>query len=292
MGQTEKPAKTPDLKASLGIEIRSIGIPPRPVVLERIEQEMRGDNPNFNALGDIISSDVGISASLLKISNSSLFGFRGKIRSVQDAIIVLGLDTVARTISGLSLRETFKHVPNMERFWDASSLTAHIAFWLAKHLNLAHRVRPEEAFTFALFRDCGIPILMVPFPNYEDVLKIANEEPILPFTDIEDDMIGLNHALVGAKLATEWLFPDEFAQAIAHHHHRPAIDGSSPDLIPEIATQFIAIAQLSERFSQRLTGMNQTREWDKLGSACLSVLNLQDDDVERLYDDCNVELNS
>ncbi len=286
------PETTPDsgpddsnLEANLGIEIRGIGIPPRPSILDKIDREMGSDAPNFRALGDVISSDVGIAASLLKIANSPFYGFNRKVRSVQEALIVLGINIIAHTVAGLSLKKQFEHIPNMERFWDASACTARVSGWLAQQLTSAYRVRPEEAYTFGLCRDVGMPILMVPFSNYPEILKQANQEEIRPFTEVVDVLIGMDHAMVGAAMAKEWLFPQELILAIKSHHDVNALTDVSA--IPQISRRFIAVAQIAEYLIQRRTGMNSTHEWRKLGAACLETLGITEEGLEELYENCH-----
>lgn len=282
MTATPSSSGQPTVKASIGHEMLAIGIPPRPAVLERIEAEMRQEEPNYAVLERLISLDVGVSASLLKIANSAWFGFSGNIRSVQDALQMLGLNTVASAIAALSLKKTFANVPNLERFWDSSASIAQISGWLAGQLHIPERrIKPEEAYTFGLFRDCGIPLLMFNFSDYIDVLKIANQEDVLPFTHSEDEELGVNHAMMGAKLVKEWRMPEEFQVAVEFHHDSGAISGET-QLTPAISRHFIALAQLAEYLFQRQTNLNKTREWGKLGQVCMTVLDLTEADVEGL----------
>lgn len=264
-------------------ELTAIGIPPRPAVLASIEAEMRRDTPNFAELERIISFDVGLSASLLKTANSAFFGFSGKVRSIQEALQILGLDAIANAIAALSLIKAFSHVRNMERFWDSSACIAQVSGWLASELELpGQKIRPNEAYTFGLFRDAGIAVLMANFSDYMDVLKIANQEPTRAFTAVEDDDMGVNHAQIGAKLAREWKLPPEYLAAIEAHHDTEVILGQSPDFKPDLSRYFIAIAQLAEYLLQRQSGLAKTNEWAKLGPACLEVLGLTEDNVAEL----------
>lgn len=270
------------------IELREIGIPPRPQILTQIELETQKDDPDFLRLARLLSSDVGLAAGMIKIANSPFFNFQKKVPTVQEALLVLGLKLVIKTVAGLALRQVFQHVPNMERFWDASSQTAEVAGLLARRLHPAHGVRAEDAFTFALFRDCGIPVLLIPFPEYRNVLAQANSETVLPFTAVEEAAMGLNHADVGAQLAEDWLLPDEICQAIKHHHQRELFDPDSP--IGIRPRRLVALAQLAEHLIQLATGQAQTCEWAKLGEGCLQTLNLVDTDLKQLADDCFAEL--
>lgn len=135
------------------------------------------------------------------------------------------------------------------------------------------------ANTFGLFRDCGIPVLMSMYADYFDILKVANDEGTKPFTAVEDDELHLNHALVGGALADEWQLPIEMRAAIELHHDPKAIRGLSAYRVPDISRYFMAISQLAEYLFQRLSGMNRTCEWTKLGQACCEVLGLQDENV-------------
>lgn len=264
-------------------ELLSIGIPPRPAALDRVETEMNQEAPNYAVLEKLIKLDVGVSGSLLKIANSAVFGFSGGVRSVHDSLHILGLDNVSSAIAALSLKKVFASVPNLERFWDSSACIAQISGWLATQISIpGGRIRPQEAYTFGLFRDCGIPLLMFNYSDYISVLKQANDESLRSFTEIEEEDLGLNHALIGAKLVREWRMPLEFHVAIEHHHDPEVISGRGAQVTPDISRYFIAVSQLAEYLYQRQTGLNKTSEWAKLGADCLGILNLSEADTDRL----------
>src|SRR5574343_53917 len=86
----------------------------------------------------------------------------------------------------------------MDRFWESSALTACVSAELARRLRC---VRPDVAYTFGLFHDCGIPLLVKRFPQTKEVLAAANAAEERGFTDIEDGLMGTNHAVVGYFLA-------------------------------------------------------------------------------------------
>jgi HD-like signal output (HDOD) protein len=267
-------------------ELTTIGIPPRPTVLQSIEREMRKDEPDYSVLELAISLDVGVAASLLKIAKSPLFGISSaKVGTIKDALQILGLKIVATAIAGLSLRKAFANVPNLERFWDASACVAQISSWLASQIPYSDRsIRPEEVFTFGLFRDAGIPVLLANFSDYLDVLKIANAEAEKPFTAIEDLEFGVNHALIGSKLAKDWALSTDYGYAIEFHHDRSMIQGTGESAIPNASRYLIAVSQLAEFFHQRATLKSHALEWDKLGDVCLEVLRLSPERVEALYE--------
>lgn len=276
-----------DVASRMKLELRDIGIPPRPAILEELDRELSKDEPDFIRLGHIISADVGLSAGLIKITNSPFFGLGKKVGTVQEALLLLGLRIVVNTIAGLALRQTFKHVPMMDRFWSASAATARVSGALVHALGVKHHVRPEDAYTFSLFRDCGIPVLMIPFPQeYRDVLIDANNDAERPFTAVEDGRLGINHAAVGTELARNWCLPDEICEAIQSHHNAEQLVESSDDALPPRTARLIALAQLAEYLLQQHTGMMKSVEWQKLGPSCLAVLEITEDDLPRLAEAC------
>jgi len=284
----ENPNNTID--DSMRSAIRDIGIPPRPTVLVQIDQEMQKDEPDFSRLAKILGTDVALAAALLKTANSPFFGFDKKVRSVQEALLVLGLKLVIQTVAGLSLKKAFEHVPHMERFWDASAATARVSGWLARQLTGRCAVRAEDAYTFGLFRDCGIPLLMIPFPEYRNVLKQANEEQVLSFTEVEDRAISINHATMGADLAESWLLPREIVLAIRYHHHlgpAGAVNRETAiEVLPAAAWTMIALAGVAEHLIQLKTGLDHTSEWNKGAKFDLQQLGLTEADLAELENDC------
>jgi len=260
--------------------VNDIGIPPCPAILNRFMEEARKDEPDYHRLANIISSDVSLSAGLIKTANSPYFGARQRVRSVNEALVILGLNVASRAVAGIILRKSFPTVPNMERFWDASSRFARMSGWLSLQLDSLN-IPAEDAYTFGLFRDCGIPVLLKRLPSYDSVLQTANNEAKLDFTQIEDDVLPTNHAMVGCVLAQSWWLPEEINLAIRHHHDQAVLSStSSPP--PLLSRKLIAVTQLAEHLVQQQLGLSLTQEWPKLGAACLKLLNLDETQLEGL----------
>lgn len=275
MNSVADSSRIPELLEST---LRDIGIPPRPVILDRISAEMRKEDPNFKQLALVIGSDVGLAAGLISLANSPYFGFRGRVRSVNEALMMLGLNVTSRAIAGLVFRQTFPVTPLLIRFWDSSASIARLSGWLAQHLKNTH-IRAEDAYTFGLFRDCGIAVLIKRYAEYPAILKKANEEPQLPFTAVEETAYPTNHAVVGCLLAQGWWLPEEICLAIRHHHEYPPSGQQNP-----AARNMIALAQVAEHLFQQHTGLCETREWEKASKFCLDQLGLDPESLFQLYE--------
>jgi HD-like signal output (HDOD) protein len=228
-------------------------------------------------LSQIISADVSLSAGLIKVVNSPYFGLRRKVDSVRDALTMLGLDASSRAITAACLREAFPLTPVLERFWNGSAQVAALSGWLAKN-NHKSMIGADVAYTFGLFRDIGIAILLMRYPLYAKTLASANHETERSFTDVEQCDFQTDHARVGYILAMNWNLPDEMCFGIRWHHDLLAIDQAESEVTA--ASQYlIATSQTAECILQCLTGLSSTREWQKLGPACLRILGLSEDDL-------------
>lgn len=258
-----------------------IGIPPCPLILDRFMTEARKEEPDFNLMASIISSDVAVSAGLIKTANSAFFGIRQHVRSVSEALAMLGMQTASRAVAGIILRRTFPNVKNLERFWDTSARISHLSGWLALHLRITG-LHAEDTYTFGLFRDCGIPVLLSRFPEYEKVQQSACSDATHSYTEVENAALPTNHAMVGCILAQNWWLPDELCLAIRNHHNLAALKS---DKLPILSRRLIATAQLAEYIVAQQIKLSLTQEWPKLGAACLHILGLDEAELEALCDE-------
>lgn len=283
MNATQQDAHSSAVDDLFERSIIDVGIPPCPVILDRFMTEANKDEPDYTRLSGIISSDVGIAAGLIKTANSPYFGLRQRVRSVNEALAVLGLKTASRAVAGIILRNSFPNVPNLERFWDASARIAHLSGWLAQYLEI-RGLRADDAYTFGLFRDCGIPVLLGRFPNYAAVLAEANRDAVRSFTEVEEAAMPTNHAMVGCILAQSWWLPEEICLAIRNHHDLEALESANSSL-PMLSRRLIATAQLAEHIVQQQLGLSLTQEWPKLGAASLQILDIGEAQLDVLFAD-------
>jgi HD-like signal output (HDOD) protein len=278
---TDNPSiQPPKIDPQLERSLLGIQLPPCPQILTRIMTEMHKEEPDYHRLSDLISADVVLAAGLIKTTNSPFFARPQRARTVHDALSILGLRAASHTIAGIILRNLFPNTPNMVRFWDASARTARLCAWLAYKLDIPG-FHPDDAYTFGLFHDCGIPLLMMRFPQYKDVLGQANRNTQTEFTAIEESLVHTNHALVGSALAQSWWLPEDMCRAIRHHHDLTSL---APDsTLPKPQRQFIATTQFAEHFSQQQLGLDFTEEWPKFCAASLETLQIDEEDLEFLY---------
>ena len=263
--------------------LQDTGIPSRPAILDRVHVEMGREEPDLNLLARIISADVALSGGLISIANSPYFGFHGRVRSVNEALMVLGLNVSCRAVAGLILRKLFPVTLALERFWDSSASIAKLSGWLAQYPDLGIKIHASDAYTYGLFRDAGIAVLLNRFPYYSDVLLQANQEKEISFTDIEEIQCPTNHAVIGGLLAQSWWLPEEISSAIRLHHDYDILHKDDSTILPPATRGLIAIAQLAEHIYQHHTGMSKTQEWDKSKDVCLDILGCNESQLDNIY---------
>lgn len=261
--------------------IKQNGIPPRPAILERVETESKKPEPDLRQLAVFINGDVGIAASLLKTVNSPFYGLSGKAHTTQQAVNQLGQEATVNAVASIALQRVLPPPPQLERFWDGSLQVARLSGWLAQELSSRTQITADHAYTFGLFRDCGIPIMMNKFSGYRDTLQAANTCPEKAFTEVEELQHGTSHALVGYLLAQSWRLSADTCLAIRHHHDFHLMQANS-SLFSRHTGDLIALAQLAEHLLQCISGKSLTCEWSKMGEAILSRLKLNGQDIQEL----------
>lgn len=265
-----------------GVEqlLKGVSIPPRPTLLIEVDKELKRPDPDMKRIAALIGKDVGVSAAMLKTLNSPLFALRSKVGNVSQAVMMLGARNVQNVVTGLVLRNAVGGSgASLERFWDSAEKVASISAYICTVLPKAPR---EESYTFGLFHDCGIPLLMQRFPEYRETLKKAAGEDA-SLTKVEDECHGTNHATVGYMVARSWGLPESIYQAILCHHDVNVItgvDGSQP-----LTRTLVAVNFLAEHLNDTSLRMRADHQWEEIGEGILDYLGLTKDEYEELAED-------
>lgn len=262
--------------------LNGVDIPPCPAVLLELDAELKKDDPDQRELTRIITKDVALSGHVMQFANSPAFSSGHKLVSVTQALNVLGTRQVFNLVVSQLLKVAMagKQDIGMDRFWETSALTARLSAEIARRLRC---VRPDIAYTFGLFRDCGIPLLMRRFPNTKAVLAEANAAEDVMFTEVEDRLLGTNHAVVGYFLARRWFLPSEVAEAIMHHHDYRWLHQA--DESTRMVRAQIAVSVLAEHVIRLHTQGDGEQEWIKAAPAACEFFGLSLGAVDDLIED-------
>lgn len=264
----------------------NIVIPPCPKIVLAMVEEGRSEDPDLGKLDKLISGDVGLAGAVIKTANSPYYGLNRKVEAVKQAIIILGIRSVTNIVTLLSLQKALA-VPSgtLDRFWDRSHYHAIACARLAKHLRF---ISTDGAYTFGLFNDCGIPILIQRFPDYKETLRLANSAD-RPFVEVENERHNTSHALVGSILAHSWHLPDIICHAIRDHHVLEPLYDMTSEARGDVAA-LAAISLIADFLVNDFLGAKQESEWELHGAQAMQFLGFGEEELAEIKVDINDDL--
>ncbi len=261
--------------SALGGLIKDIPIPPRPVVVQQMQEEMAKPEPDLRAIAHIVSQDVGLTVAVLKTVNSPLYGLSRKAESVEQAVGLIGLKQLGILVTALSMRSLLQGDANtLGRFYDTSARRTLAMARMAKATGV---VDVTLAQSFGLFCDVGIPLLMKRFPTYVQTLRVANDDPARSFTAVEQEAHNTDHALIGALMVKTWGLSPTVALAIRLHHD---YDVFLDPKIPREVARLISLNIIAEEAIQRYAQIHSNVEWLKGGDYVASTLAMEPSEVD------------
>jgi HD-like signal output (HDOD) protein len=188
-------------------------------VIAKIEDVLHDENSNLANLGDLIEKDPDLAARLLRLGNSAFFGFAHRLETVAEALSLIGIRQVLDIIEASNVIDAFegvspKHV-NMESFWK-HSLACGIG---ARCLAIARQLPSAEKFFVAgLLHDLGRLVLFFKAPGHATEIFEHCQNRRMLLRDAEREVLGFDHAQIGAALLRGWQYPTNLVHAIAYHH--------------------------------------------------------------------------
>jgi len=273
---------TPDARQLLDeyVEVSSL-----PMIFVRINEALNRPSSSIMDVSRIISEDSGLTARLLRLVNSPLYGFPSHIETVSRALVVIGTQQLRDMALATSVIKLFSGIPadlvTMESFWQHS-----VACGLAARILATYRreANVERLFVGGLLHDVGRLVL------YSRMAKLAREALVRARQDrklltlAEREVIGFDHALVGSLLVRAWRLPASLEEMVAFHHQPSEARRFPKDAalihIANIIAHALEIGTSGERFVPPLAA----EAWECLGIP-ISVLARTLDQVERQFDE-------
>lgn len=192
-------------------------LPTIPSILRKILGIIEDPNVSLQKISDFVASDPTLTARILKMVNSPIYGFPGRISSVNHAMVILGLNAVKGLLIGVSVFEVMKK--NMVGLWEHSLSSAIYARIVSNRKELES---PEEISVAALLHDIGKVILLIAFKDdYTKILENTNKRENFLY-ELEKEYFGITHAEIGGIVGKKWNFPLKLIEPIMNHH-RPQL---------------------------------------------------------------------
>jgi putative nucleotidyltransferase with HDIG domain len=190
-----------------------------PMFYSRLSEAIDHPRSSIADIAKIISEDQGLTARILKLANSPLFGYFSKIETITQAVTIIGVLQVRDLALALSVMDVFAGIPesmvNMEQFWRHSLATG----LAARHLATSQREASLERFFVAgILHDVGRLVMYIRIPELSlELLDWCRSTGEL-LHRAERDRFGFDHAEVGGALLRRWKIPPRVAEPVERHH--------------------------------------------------------------------------
>lgn len=199
---------------------REIKLPEMPSTAFELNEIVADPTASAHSIAEVVNKSPSLATLLLKIVNSSFYGFPSKINNISRAVTIIGTREITGLALGLSIVKAFKDIP--KEVIDISSFLRHsiacgiISRILAAKKNIS---QTEQMFVAGLLHDIGRLIIYQYFPDQAmTLLSLAAASDNLVYQQ-ENRLLGGNHSLIGQYLLKEWKLPFELQNNIFFHHN-------------------------------------------------------------------------
>ncbi|MBX3599208.1 MAG: HDOD domain-containing protein [Rubrivivax sp.] len=208
---------------SVNPELRKleIDIPSQPQALVQLSLLLAEEDINLAAAASLIETDMALAAAVMKAVNSSLYGLKGRVQSVQQAITYLGMREVAAITFEMGLRAAFPPAVELEPLWSRAGRRGLLMGRLGQRLGLDG----WAAHSAGLFEECGKAVLFRHAPDhYRAMLRAAGHYPAgdVELVTLEHAGFGVSHDALGAALCESWGLGPAAVTAVRYHVHAQA----------------------------------------------------------------------
>jgi HD-like signal output (HDOD) protein len=199
---------------SVNPELRSldIDIPAQPDALVKLSILLADEDIDLASVARLIETDMALAAAVLKAVNSSLYGLKGRVQSVQQAITYLGMREVAGITFEMGLRAAFPPAAELQPLWQRAAQRGLLMGRLGQRLS----VDAWAAHSAGLFEECGKAVLFRHAPeHYRAMLRAADDD--VQLVELEHAGFGVSHDALGAALCESWGVGPAAVASVRHH---------------------------------------------------------------------------
>jgi HD-like signal output (HDOD) protein/prolyl-tRNA editing enzyme YbaK/EbsC (Cys-tRNA(Pro) deacylase) len=258
---------------------RLTNLPGMPSLAQKIMQLNANPYAHADDLAKLVEKDPSLAAQIIRYAQSPFYGYQGKISSIRQAISrVLGYDMVMNIALGVSSARPFKIQLDgplgMNAFWRHATYSATVAQSLCGLIPRANRPQPGTAYLAGLLHNFGFLLLGHSFPK--EFAKLHNaviREPDTPIIELEQSILGVTHAEIGAWLMESWNMPAEIV-TVQREHHNPNYKG--------VHANYVQLVILADRLLKGHDMGDASSE--ELPADILASLKLDEQDIIKVLD--------
>ncbi len=261
--------------------LQSDELPTLPTVASQLITLTSQEDTTLADIADLISKDIGISAKILKVSNSAFYSFPQQIGSIHQAVSILGTNAVRSLVlsfSFLSIKAGSKAGKfDFEQFWQRSLARAVAAKLILEKVKNADT---EEIFISSLLQNLGELIFARTFAEkYDEVLEKI-EDNKQDHLEIEESIIGANHCQIGFEVAKSWGFPEVLLYPILYHHSPDEYEGKEVKI-----KQTVNAVHLSDILTDILYSDKPEEYHKQFRKDAMKMLKIAPEDIEKILED-------
>ena len=259
----------------------AMDLPTLPAIVERLRRAI--ENPECGAaeVGELVAQDPTLTAKILLLANSALYGRAEHCWSAREACALLGLESVGNLVVHATLLDRYEHLKqsgyDVSALWHDAPLVASCASKLSRCMRVRRRPSADEAWLAGLLHDIGQLILLERAGEHYVTIQSAASCGIEPLEAYELRELGCTHSEIGAIAVEAWGCGEHVRDAVQRHHAEP-----SPSMPP-----LTALVAVGDRIVERLKENKFTAAVDTATPAMLAALGLQRqqvaDVVEAVY---------
>lgn len=259
-------------------------MPPLSPVVHKIIVVANDVTSSAQQLTDVIQLDPVLTAKVIRMVNSAYFGLPQEIKSLKQAVVMLGINTIKNVALSSALMGKIalqKGVLNAEEFWKHSIGVAVASKLIAMRLGVDKNLL-EEYFIAGLIHDIGKVLVNNFFPEeMKQIIEISQTKGGF-IIDIEKDILGLTHEEIGIAIGKKWNFENNLLYAMGKHHIPTTKGGSAIySMIVHIADTFVKVLKV---------GFSGNYVIDPIDEAIWQALNLNEETVLETLSTLNDEI--
>lgn len=262
-------------------------LPSLPVVVIDVLRSFEQVDANVGALAEKVAKDQALAAKTLRIANSSFYGLSRKVTTIQQAITILGFDSVRALIAAAAVTDVFSGdmhgALDFKSFWRHAMGTGLCAKMLARKIKL----NQDHAFVCGLLHDIGRLVLVSRFPDQYDAAMKYRDENDCYVIEAERAVLGTDHPAVGRALADYWKFPLVMQKAIANHHNPQRDDLRDIPAIVHVADAAAHALDMSQD-DDDLVPVVSDEAWKSLGLAASDFRSVFCESEAEFEDACKI----
>ncbi len=247
-------------------------LPCLPSVRVKLVQLLQAPEVDLAEVADIVSGDIAMSATVLKMVNSAYFGESREIASITEAVHFAGVDTLRSLV--LMTTHAFNGIEGqqfgslrLDRLWSHSLAVACTAKRIAETEDASPAII-EQSFVAGMLHDAGRLIFAAASPaGYDDMARMAMDQSST-LREAETEVFGATHAQVGGYLFGMWGLPGPVVETVTLHHQ--------PSLTPTREFSALTTVHVAEALSRPPAQSQRTPTEAPVDLDYLSSLGLAD----------------